>query len=180
MRIAGIRRTRRARDVPRYSQKHKHRRIIYEQVHRNQTRSQPAGGICRRVSGKKQVYILRIGCPQGRLLSRLQPSSRQLRTTRRSTPNSGSRSWRGLAIPLPIWRLPPPGKISSGRICTRHLPRPPRRGFTALAKRFRMVAAIEKRHEGALPRPAAQHRDRCCFLRRARSRCGSAATAGIS
>lgn len=36
-------------------------------------------------------------------------------------------------------------------------------GFTALAKRFRMVAAIEKRHGGALPRPAAQHRDRRCF-----------------
>ena len=52
-------------------------------------------------------------------------------------------------------------------------------GFTALAKRFRMVAAIESgmRSDTA---PCCTTSRPPLFLRRARSRCGSAATAGIS
>ena len=53
-------------------------------------------------------------------------------------------------------------------------------GFPELAQSFRLVGEIEQPSRGALPRVAAQRRDRARSLKRARSRSGSAATAATS
>ncbi len=63
------------------------------------TEANPAGGICRRVSGKKQVYILRIGCPQkeGEQIAAIFQATAGQREGARQTLVQGAG---GLAIPL--------------------------------------------------------------------------------